>query len=198
MGEWNTSHTLLKQVTGDSSEESWQRFADTYRPLIYSIVVRCGVRHEDAEELVQDVLVKVWKALDSFVYQPERCKFRTWLSRVKKNATLSFLDLKAQRNRAQNLDDGETHILSLATAPALDQSEETEWMIFIASRALENLRKVFSDLHLSCYTQTLEERSVEEIAEDLGIKENTVYVYRKKVQQAMSREVARLNAELDG
>ena len=77
MSDWDTSKTLLMRVKEQNNEEAFKQLCDTYRPYIYTIVKQFSLNHEDCEELTQDVLVKIWKALGSFLYEPERCKFRT-------------------------------------------------------------------------------------------------------------------------
>ena len=55
------------------NEEAWQQFCDTYRPFLFSLVQKFDLAHEDCEDLTQDVLVKVWRALGKFLYEPSRC-----------------------------------------------------------------------------------------------------------------------------
>ena len=62
-----------------------------YREKIYFFIRRMVISHEDADDVVQNVFIKVWKNLDSF---REDSKFYTWLYRIAVNESLSFLKSK--------------------------------------------------------------------------------------------------------
>lgn len=193
-----TSHTLLMLVKEQGSEAAWHRFETTYRPFVTAVILQHGLARADAEELCQDVMVKVWKALSSFLYEPERCRFRTWLARISKNTALNFLKRKSTRERAQHIDDGESHILSLSTGAELEDLAEDEWRLFIAQSAWEVIQDKFNPLQLKVYAEMAEGSTAAEVSQLLDIKENTAYVYRKAVQEGMSLAIKRLNVELDG
>lgn len=186
---------MMVKEQGD--EASWDTFASTYHGYIYALVKKYGIEHEDCRELVQDVMVKVWKALDHFLYEPNRCRFRTWLARISKNTAINFLKLKSTRQRAQHVGEGDYHILQLSQRSEQEDKEELEWQIFIAEKAWKRAQEMFSPLHLDIYSLMAEGKSAAEVAKQLDIKENTAYVYRKAVQDAMGITIKRLNAELD-
>ena len=186
------------RVKEQNNEEAFKQLCDTYRPYIYTIVKQFSLNHEDCEELTQDVLVKIWKALGSFLYEPERCKFRTWLTRVSKNAASNFVELKRNKSQRMQLDDSYEHILKLSTPSQQETNEEVEWKMFIANKAWDNIQNRFYENQLQCYKLVASGKSVEETAEALDLKTNTVYVNRKKVQAAMNIEIQRLSLELDG
>lgn len=65
-----------------------------YQEKIYFFVRRMVVDHDDADDVVQNVFIKVWKNLDSF---REDSKLFTWLYRIAVNESLSFLKNKQIR-----------------------------------------------------------------------------------------------------
>lgn len=186
------------RIKEKNDEQAWKQFCDTYQPFICSLINQYGIRKEDTDELAQDVMVKVWKALSNFLYERERCKFRTWLSRICKNTALNFLKSKRNRQNQQNLDDSENSLLSLSRGPDLESSAEKEWKLFIANRAWAVVKDQFSELHLNVYSLMMEGKSATETAKKFAVKENTAFVYRKAVQDAMTITIKRLQHELDG
>ena len=60
----------------------------TYQERIYSIVRRMVIRHEDANDIVQDVFVKVWQNLDNF---RQESSLYTWIYRIAVNESLRHL-----------------------------------------------------------------------------------------------------------
>lgn len=63
----------------------------TYQERVYWHIRRMVYNHDDADDLVQDTFVKVWKNLDSF---REDSQLFTWIYRIATNETLSFLKRK--------------------------------------------------------------------------------------------------------
>ena len=198
MDHHTTSQTLLMLVKEPGSEAAWHRFETTYRPFVTAVVLQHGLTRADAEELCQDVMVKVWKALGNFLYEPERCRFRTWLARISENTAINFLKRKSTRERAQHLDDGETYLLGLSEGAEVESLAEDEWRLFIAQSAWDAIQDRFNSLQLKVYAEMAAGRTAAEVSQLLDIKENTAYVYRKAVQEGMSLAIKRLNAELDG
>lgn len=197
MDHGQTSRTLLMLVKDQGSDASWQQFASIYHGYLYALIQKQGIDHQDVEELVQDVMVKVWKALDHFLYEPDRCRFRTWLARICKNTALNFLQLKSTRQKSLQVTETENHLLNLSRRSEQEDQEELEWQIFIAKKAWQQAQNQFKPLHLKVYSLMAEGIPASEVAQKLAIKENTAYVYRKAVQDTMGRIINRLNAELD-
>ena len=198
MEDFKTSKTLLLRLQQQDDEKAWDRFSIEYRPFIYSLIKVYGVNHEDSEELVQDVLVKVWKAMGDFLYVRERCKFRTWLSRVVKNATINFLSLKKNKMKKMEVNDSEGALQNFSSRNEIDDKAENEWKLFIANKAWENIQSSFSEKVLEAYSYMASGKSALEAAEMYEIEENTAFRYRKRVKDAMGREIRRLNVEMDG
>lgn len=156
------------------------------------------VSEEDREELVQDVLLKVWKALPDFLYERERCRFRTWLATVTRNTALNFVNSAYSRNRKRLVDHGDEVIKLCSTDSVLDEREENEWRIFITRKAWDKVQALFDERYLIIYSKMLKGATASELAAELNVKEESVLRYRRKVQLAMSRELRSLNSELDG
>lgn len=198
MEQWNTSRTLLMRISAKESDEALAQFSETYTPYIYSLFKKYDLSHQDSEELTQDVLLKVWNTLNRFIYEPNRCRFRTWLARVCRNSALKHIDLKRSRSQKIQLDDSADELLKLLTPSDQEAKEEIEWQIFIAERAWENIQGAFTESQRQAYIGMMAGEAATEVAAKIGLKENSVYVYRKKVQLTMSHEIQRLSSELDG
>jgi RNA polymerase sigma factor (sigma-70 family) len=195
MSQHETSQTLLIKLQSQNDDESWLRFSKEYKAFIYSILKHYQITHEDILELQQDVLVKVWKALPDFIYQVERCRFRTWLSRVTRNHCLNFCTSKYHRQIKAEVP-AEAHEKS--TQSEIDSLAEEEWQVFIADKAWANIEKLFTDKQKEVFRLVAEGKHQKEAAELIGLEVNTAYVYAKKVKDVYMREIRRLNSELDG
>ena len=198
MSNYDTSQTLISKLQQEGNDAAWQRFASEYRAFIFALIRDFQVTEEDREELVQDVLLKVWKALPGFLYERERCRFRTWLARVTRNTALNFVNTAHSRNQKRAVDNGDEVIKLYSCDSLLDEREENEWRIFITRKAWTNVQQHFNERYITIYSEMLKGSSTTELAAELNVEEESVLRYRRKVQQAMNRELRSINSELDG
>lgn len=93
-----TEYTDL-EVLEQFREESTRHFAFNllvrkYQQRLYWHVRRIVIDHEDANDVIQNVFIKVWKSLLSF---REDSQLYTWLYRIATNESLTFLNQKKRR-----------------------------------------------------------------------------------------------------
>ena len=199
MSEWATNATLLQRVKNQYDDKSWEEFNDFYRPYIYMIVRGLNIRHHDTEELVQMILIKTWKNLPKFEYDPEKGNFRSWLRRVTVNSVRNYVVTKAYKQ--QSLDaleeqKGYVYREEEFQPTEIEAVADREWENYIFNMAWENVKDNFNEKIQSVYEQLLQDIDPEIIAKNIDIKRNTVYIYRKRIQEKLFKEIRRLNYEL--
>lgn len=86
-----TRDSLLVRLKDPSDREAWDQFSLLYRPVIYRIARGRGLQDADALDLVQHVLMAVSSAIPRWQRSAEKGRFRHWLRRVAKNATINAL-----------------------------------------------------------------------------------------------------------
>lgn len=89
-------------------DEGFSLLLKKYQQKIYWHVRRLVINHDDADDLVQDVFIKVWKNLENF---REDAQLYTWLYRIATNECITFLNKKKQRQNI-SLDDESTAYLA--------------------------------------------------------------------------------------
>jgi RNA polymerase sigma-70 factor (ECF subfamily) len=190
-----TRPSLLMRLQGEADEADWEEFVAIYRPVILRLAELKGLDRHDAEDLAQQVLLSVAKSIDRWEQDPKRARFRTWLARVVRNATLTALS----RRPADRAAGGTTGMLALdgmADASA-DDAElfELEWRREAFRWAADQVREDFEPATWEAFWLTaVEEVSPEEAAKRTGKSVGAVYVARSRVMQKI---LARLN-ELSG
>src|ERR1019366_6718401 len=76
-----TRQSLLSRLKDWEDWASWQDFFHTYWKLIYKTAREAGLEANEAEEVVQETLISISKAIRSFEYDPEKGSFKAWLRR---------------------------------------------------------------------------------------------------------------------
>lgn len=76
--------------------EAFNLLISKYQEKIYWHIRRLVIDHDDADDLVQEVFIKVWKNLEKF---RSDSKLYTWIYRIATNESITFLNKKKQRNQ---------------------------------------------------------------------------------------------------
>ena len=199
MNDKNTRYTLLKKLQDDNNEKNWEEFVQYYSPYIFVIIRRFNVGAHDSEELLQDVLVKIWKNISKFDAEKYECRFRTWLGVMIRNTVFNFFKSKASRNSRSNVNyEDIIGKLELMTEAEVNIISEREWKNHIAKLAWEKLKASFSEQTQKVFEESIKsDISNAELATKFAISESSVRVFKMRVRKAMHKEIIRLNSELE-
>jgi len=194
-----TRLTLIQRVSAPERDDNcWEDFVASYRPYIYAIILKFNLNYELTEDLFQDVLIGLWKDLPKFEYRPNKCRFRTWLSVVCRNVVLTYLKSKAGRKSSQEVNFDEIcDSLNSFTDSEIEKISEDEWKLFIAEKAMDNLKNQLSDKLINIFNSSVDGKSDLELAKEYETSEASIRVYRHRVKNALLKEIIRLNKELD-
>lgn len=195
---WRTRETLLARLHDRGDARSWEEFARIYQPYIFAVVRNMNVAHHDCEDLTQEVLCKAWEILPTFQYRREKGSFRGWFARITRNVVLNFITKGKRRrelleDKRLDLPSGSTEAISL---PEVEKIAEEEWRVYLGRMAWDNVKPTLNEVTRNVFEGVIAGKEIEQIAGDLGVAENTVYRYRKNVQNLLYREIRRLEAEL--
>jgi RNA polymerase sigma factor (sigma-70 family) len=195
----NTRHTLLQKLQLSEGDEYWSEFVSSYEGYIYLVIRNMGVDPATCEDLLQDVLVKLWKSLSSFKYEKEKCRFRTWLCVIIRNTVYNYFQSKANRNKQQNVNyDEVAESIKMITQPEIDKIAEVEWKSFLSNKAWDSIKDDFSPKAVQVFEASLDEDDTKVLSERFGISTNVVRVYKSRIRSVLLKEITRLNFELGG
>lgn len=195
---YNTRATLIQRVQNQQDEQSWAEFVEVYRRYIYAIIRSMNISEHDTEDILQQVLINLWNSLPKMDYQKIK-RFRSWLSTVTKNCVTDFIRKRTREaNRLEKAAKDNTLIyLKTIRLPEIDSIAEREWEIHLTNLALNNIEPLFSGKAVAAFRLTLQGRSVEEIATELDLKENSVYRLKNRVKERLIQEIVHLRTELE-
>jgi RNA polymerase sigma factor (sigma-70 family) len=126
-------------------EQGFTQLVKKYQEKIYWHIRRMVIDHADADDVLQNTLIKIWKGLENF---REESQLFTWLYRIATNETLSFL-AQQQRKATQSLDEITESLANKVKADLHFNANQLEWRLQLAIQELpEKQRVVF---HLRYY-----------------------------------------------
>jgi RNA polymerase sigma-70 factor (ECF subfamily) len=181
-----TPISLLERLRQTPEPAAWNRFVTLYTPLLYYWARRAGASEQDAADLVQEIFLVLLEKLPHFHYDPAK-SFRGWLRAVTLNKWRDHLRHVEALPRA-----GKAELAELADAAAPDAFAEAEYRRYLVARALRLMQTDFAaTTWKACWQHKVLGRPAREVAAELGISENAVYVHSSKV-------INRLRSELEG
>lgn len=195
----NTRYTLLQRLQNSNNEKNWDEFVTYYKPYIFVIIKGFNVGIQDSEELMQDVLVKIWKNISKFDPEKYECRFRTWLSTMIRNTVFNFFKSKSSKNSQSNVNyDDIIGKLELISEAEINEITEKEWRNYIAKMAWENLKGSFNEVTRNIFEESMSsDIENSKLAEKYDVSESSVRVFKMRVRKAMHKEIIRLNNELE-
>ena len=190
MTEPLTSLTLLTRAR-ELDAEAWYRLVRLYYPLVYQWCRRAGMQDDDAGDVCQEVFSGLATSFDQ--YRPE-LRFRPWLRGITANKVRMYWRRHASEQRGRGGSDAQIYLESLTGGRQGDETptDEPAEISAVVRRVLDFIQPEFSDETWKAFWQTaVENRSAGDVAADLGISRNAVYI-------AKSRVLGRLRTELAG
>ncbi len=173
-------HELLQRIT-QQDEGAFRQLFDRHRDHVFNLAYRYTWSYADAEEITQDVFIKIYKKAGTFQH---RAKFTTWLYRITVNACLNY-----KRRQKINIESIEAMSESGLTAqePVAPDSANPE-TIYRRQQQAKLIRQALDQLpaksRLAFILNKFEGYSYDEISEVLGANRNTVaaLIHRAKMQ----------------
>jgi RNA polymerase sigma factor (sigma-70 family) len=132
---------LVQFRSPDTKERAYTAIIKKYQEKLYWHIRRMVVDHEDANDVLQNVLIRVWKGLENF---REDSQLYTWLYRIATNECLTFLEQQKKKSTV-SLSDVESGLSNKIKAEQNFDANKLEWKLQLAIQQLpEKQRVVFS------------------------------------------------------
>jgi RNA polymerase sigma factor (sigma-70 family) len=133
---------LLLFRDASTKERAFTRIIKKYQEKLYWHIRRMVVEHEDANDVLQNMFIKVWNGLENF---REDSQLYTWLYRIATNESLTFLEQRKKRMAISIDGSEETGLTNSIKADKHFDPNKLEWKLQVAIQKLpEKQRVVFS------------------------------------------------------
>jgi RNA polymerase sigma-70 factor (ECF subfamily) len=192
VNDWQTRQTLLMRAKNPNDQEAWEDFEHYYRDFLRMVIYKV-VRHQRfSDDLLQSVLLEIWRSLSRFEIDEQRAKFRTWMSRLVRNTVLDHLKKESKQDKIVR----ERPKLD-STPSELDEMIQREWEIHLSRLAMKNIAERFSGKAIQVFQMSLDGNEVEEICCELSLSKDSVYTLKNRVKKYLIREIKKLREELE-
>ncbi len=131
---------LFKQPS--EKEKAFTAIIKKYQERLYWHIRRLVITHEDANDVLQNLFIKVWNALGNF---REDSQLYTWLYRIATNESLTFLD-QQKRRTSVSFSDVETSLSNKIKADEGFDANKLEWKLQLGIQQLPDKQRIVFNL----------------------------------------------------
>lgn len=158
-------HVILASFKDErTKEKAFTQLVEKYQERLYWHIRRMVVGHEDANDVMQNMFIKVWKNLSNF---RSESNLYTWLYRIATNETITWLDQQKKRS-SLSLSDNESALENKLEAQKGFDASKLEWKLQKAIQLLPEKQRIVFNLRY------YDEMPYEEMAEVLGTSEGAL------------------------
>jgi RNA polymerase sigma-70 factor (ECF subfamily) len=189
--EIGTSITVMLRVQQNPADRrAWDEFVKRYQPMIRSWCMKWGAQPSDADDVAQQVLLKLLTAMKSFKPDPTS-SFRGWLRRVTHNAWLDFARRPRARAGGASLSAVADSFDALADLEKeMHQAFERELLELAMKRVKERVKpNTWEAFRLT----SIGNLSGADAAKKLGVPVSSIFVAKHRVIKLLEEEVRKLN-----
>ena len=188
-----TTTALLEDLHDPANQAVWGEFDARYRPVLVGFARRLGLGEEDAADAAQETLIKFLRSYQAGKYDRGRGRLSSWIIGIARHCIIDQQRAWAARREARGGS-------ALADLPAHDRLEEfwdAECKREIARRAIQTLRestRIDARTIQAFELLAFEQRSPAEVAAELNMTTNDVYLAKHRCLKRLRPIVAGLHA----
>lgn len=181
---------IARCLQGD--QVAWEQIVRQHWRKVFNLAYKFVGRHDEAEDLAQDIFLKIFKALHTF---DRRANFQTWLISISRNLCIDHYRSRRKEREtvAREVDASDLKPVSREQSP-IGYVEQQDLRQLIR-RALAELPPTLRE---AVVLRDLKEFSYQEIADKLGLPEGTVKSRINRGRLELGRQLRRLQSEGPG
>jgi RNA polymerase sigma factor (sigma-70 family) len=182
MKQVEDAEILQKFTVEKTRQEAFNLLLNKYQQKIYWHIRRMVVNHDDADDLVQDVFIKVWKNLANFRNDSQ---LYTWIYRIATNECITFLNKKKLKNNTP-LDEVSAELAESLIEPSYFNGNDIQLKLQKAILTLPDKQRLIFNM------KYFDDMKYEEISEVLGTTVGALkasfHIAVKKIEAFMLNE----------
>ncbi|MFI5178249.1 MAG: RNA polymerase sigma factor [Vicinamibacterales bacterium] len=182
-----TTEALVERcLAGD--QVAWDQIVRLHWRKVFNLAYKFVGRHDEAEDLTQDIFLKIFKALHTF---DRRANFQTWLISISRNLCIDHYRSVRKERETMARDVDPSHLTPVSRERGPHSQLEQLDLKDLVRRALAELAPA---LRQAVVLRDLQEFSYQEIADQLGLPEGTVKSRINRGRLELARQIRRLQS----
>src|SRR5713226_3452684 len=178
---------IQRCLQGD--QVAWEQIVRQHWRKVFNLAYKFVGKHDEAEDLTQDIFLKIFKSLDTF---DRRANFQTWLISVSRNLCIDhYRSVRKERDtidRAVNANELSPASNDVGPVQALEQRDRVELLRKAMAELPETLRT-------AVLMRDIQELSYQEIADQLRLPEGTVKSRINRGRTELARQIRKLRGD---
>jgi RNA polymerase sigma-70 factor (ECF subfamily) len=180
-------HLIQRCLKGDQA--AWDSIVKQYWRKVFNVAYKFVGKHDEAEDLAQDIFLKIFKSLDTF---DRRANFQTWLISVSRNLCIDHYRSVRKERETIDRDVDANELAPAAKEPGPIAALEQADRVALLRQALAALPDT---LRTAVLMRDIQELSYQEIADKLRLPEGTVKSRINRGRTELARQVKKLRGE---
>jgi RNA polymerase sigma-70 factor (ECF subfamily) len=186
--DWLTTTIVLEELKSSEDGDAWRTFCSHFSPMLVNFGKKLGLSPSYAEDAAQEVIIAFIKAFRDGKYNREKGRLRDWLFGIAGNV-IRNLRRRLPRERLVVEDTTGTSFWDMIEdKDAIKHTWNIEWHRMIIQYSLEGARKKFKPNVFNAFElYAILDTPVDEVAKELNISRNTVFVAKHRVLAFMRK-----------
>ena len=176
-------------LAGDQA--AWEDIVRLHRRKVFNIAYKFVGKHDLAEDLTQDIFLKLYRSLDTF---DRRANFQTWLISVSRNLCIDHYRSVRKERETMNRDIDPSTLMPVSKDRSAYAQLELRDRVQLLRAALEMLP---TTLRTAVLMRDIQEMTYQEIADKLNVPEGTVKSRINRGRTELARQIQKLRDQQD-
>jgi RNA polymerase sigma-70 factor (ECF subfamily) len=185
-----TDRLIEQCLHGDQA--AWEQIVRQHWRKVYNVAYQFVGSHEQAEDLAQEIFLKIFRSLDTF---DRRANFQTWLISVSRNLCIDHYRSVRKERQTIDRDVAAEDLAPVSATMSPLAALENRDLAALLRQALQTLPQ---SLRTAVLLRDIQELSYLEIAERLRLPEGTVKSRINRGRKELARQILRLREEAAG
>ena len=187
----NTQEGALVRRAQAGDESAFREIVERYQSKVFSIIHGIVRSRNDVEDIAQQVFAKVYLSIKSFDF---RSSLITWIYKITVNECFDYLRKKKVRKLVYESDLSEDEVRRVENSePPVDRQQPADAELARRDYVLKLLTRVSEEERMLLMLKEVEGYSVEELAQQTGMNENTIKVKLFRARQKLVKAAQRLD-----
>lgn len=196
-----TRATLLERLKDSQDDSSWADFFGIYKNLIVGVAVNAGLKHDEAQDVLQETMATVSRQMPGFKYDAKSGSFKAWLlnttrwriaDQFRKREVRATVHLPSEETSSEAW---VSKVMIDPASPDLDALWDAEWQKGILAAAVAKVKCRLDPQKYQIFDLCMNKGwSPEKVAEAFSIPVTQVYMAKHRTTEMIREEVEKYEA----